>query len=69
MSDRPNTEVVSRERIVILLNPPLRVDVVVRLMKAIAREFPEARVPFDDPAGNLVIEVDAEVAPLLEDDE
>jgi hypothetical protein len=55
------------DRIVISLNPPLRVDVVVRLMRAIAREFPEARVPFDDPNGNLVIEVDPDNEP--EEDE
>lgn len=51
------------ERIVILLNPPMRVDLMVRLMRAISREFPGARVPFDDPNGNLAIEVELEPEP------
>lgn len=50
------------ERIVILLSPPMRVDLMVRLMRAISREFPDARVPFDDPNGNLAIEVDPDSA-------
>jgi hypothetical protein len=51
------------ERITILLRPPLRVDVLIRLMRTINREFPGARLPFDDPEGNLVIEVDADSTP------
>jgi hypothetical protein len=46
------------ERIVILLEPPMRIDVAVPLMKAINKAFPGARMPFDDPSGNLVIEID-----------
>jgi hypothetical protein len=51
------------ERITIMLRPPLRVDVVIRLMRAINREFPGARLPFDNEDGNLVVEVDPDATP------
>jgi hypothetical protein len=54
---------VKTERITILLRPPMRVDVLIRLMRAINREFPGSRLPFDDPEGNLVIELNAELEP------
>lgn len=50
------------ERIVIQL--PLRVVVLVAVVKAIAEVFPEARIDTQDSSGHLVILVDPETVDL-----
>lgn len=59
MSDTAEHQEPRTELIVISLHPPKLFDVILRLMRAIEREFPGARWLPGDEDGNLVIEVDA----------
>jgi hypothetical protein len=66
---KPTEEQPPTERIVISLRDTLRADVMIRLLKAINREFPGARWLPSDVQGNLVIGVDAKFADGWDDND